>query len=217
MSYTIQAGSTVRAIAADGKEENKLITKTKIYPTSAGIKQDDWLRFDVKPGGAWKYFMARREDVIETIDIVGVVDGTFAVSFGDNDDDYITLRFQKQTDKLNEDGQKNFFYGKQIVGFLDGPDDENNFTNCIHIDENGSIRLWKRFRVDKAFMKLMYPRIKKAIVYLQEHGTAAQSQAGMKYALRSKRCWRCGRRLKVSASLYQGMGPDCAKKDLLTA
>lgn len=201
MTVMIKKGSAIIAKRTDGIFEAKVAGKNKIYPGPIELR-DGMYVFHVKPGGLYEEMHVPEAGVEVTPDIA-IPDGTYTIVDGDS---YVTVKIRLSKDELNENGEKNFFLGKQIVSYLSGPDNVNNFTAFGHIDENGGIRIWKRFRDETA------EKYQKALVVLQTQGLEAQRDAGEAYALRSKRCWRCNLTLSVPASLHRGLGDICAKK-----
>lgn len=203
MTYKIRPESVVVAVRHSGQTELQVVTKEKTYPEAT--RNGDYFVFQVKPGGAWREFHALRKDVEVQIDIDGIPDGTYTVVFS-TDTDYVTIRLETGRHEVNEDGSINFFFGKQVVSFLSGPDNENNFTGFAHLDEHGGIHVWKRFKESNGIARYV-----NALALLQKQGAGYQEEAGMAYALRSGRCRKCTRVLTVPASLHRGLGPICAR------
>jgi hypothetical protein len=134
-------------------------------------------------------------------------DGYYTVVFNDtetrlnelgpcsNRDDRITIRLRTQ------DKSSTFAPGKQIAAYLAGPDNELDYINFAFTNgDHGEVRayIWKRFRV--------HTRLDRALNHLLRNPI----DAGEAYALESGRCWRCGQRLTVPASIHRGLGPVCA-------
>lgn len=216
MNYKIRKGSVVIAFQQGGQSEAKTVTRERIY-RDAIFKGGAYI-FNVKPGGLYARFAAQEHDVEVTPDILALQDGTYTIvfdggfppandrleeEFQEKRRSYVTIRLE--TGKCQtQDGQKNFFFGKQIVSFLTGPDNENNFTGFAHLDENGGLHVWKKFREGNAVKKY-----EQALNILASQDIKGQGEAGLEYAMRSGRCYRCGRTLTVPASLHAGMGPVC--------
>ena len=182
------------------------MTREKIY-RSAILKGGTYI-FGVKPGGLYKKIVAQDHDVEVTPDILALQDGTYTIVSGGPvaTPNYVTIRLETGKCQTTQDGQKNFFFGKQIVSFLSGPDNENNFTGFAHLDENGGLHVWKKFREGNAVKKY-----EQALNILASQDIKGQGKAGLEYAMRSGRCYRCSRTLTVPASLHRGMGPQCFK------
>lgn len=209
MNYRIKPGSIVIAVVREtGETEMKTVSKEKIYKSA--YKDGDYFVFGVKQPSRWKEFRALRSEVEVQVDIDSVPDGTYTVVFGD-DTFYVTVKIETDLEEKRIDGSPNFFYGRQIVRFLSGPDNENNFTGFAHIDEDGAIHVWKRWRSSSNQPTENIQKYLDAVVLLQKSGGEFQEESGMKYALRSGRCRKCNRTLTVPASLHRGMGPVCSK------
>ena len=90
--------------------------------------------------------------------------------------------------------------GKTILQYLSGADNESDYTGFAFVTERG-ISIWRRFSSDSELVRM-------ARVLLDP--TRAED-AGYAYALESSRCYRCGKKLTVPASIHRGLGPICAK------
>ena len=209
MSYKIKQGSVIVAIQQDGQAVAKTATKEKLYSEAEHDKAGGWYSFKVKPGGLYAEFRVMEYDVEVAPDITAVADGTYTIVWEKDIEsipgphDYVTIKLCTSKHPTNEDGTKNFFFGKQIVSYLSGPDNENNFQGFAHLDETGGVRIWKRFRTENM------ARYQLALATLQKIGGEGRSEAGLEYAMRSGRCMKCNRTLTVPASLHRGMGPQC--------
>ena len=126
MSYKIKRGSVIVAIQQDGRVVAKTATKEKLYSEAERNDEGGWYSFKVKPGGLYSEFRVMLHDVEVAPDITAVADGTYTVIFPEYGG-YITIKLCTSKHPTNEDGTKNFFFGKQIVSYLSGPDNENNF------------------------------------------------------------------------------------------
>ncbi len=90
------------------------------------------------------------------------------------------------------------FGGRTILAYLSGSDNEKDYTGFAFLSEDGTrVFMWRRFE-NSGLLPF-------ANVLLQN-----PEEAGMAYALESGRCYRCGRKLTVPASIHRGLGPDCA-------
>ena len=203
MNYKIPEGAYIVAILHDGRAIVKRATRARVYRDV--IKEGNKFVFKMKPGSKFREFKVARHQVIVSEDIMGLSDGTFTVIF--TDDSYVTVKIKTDKDELRPDGSKNFFHNKKIISYLSGPDNEKNFTGFAHLDEDGGLHVWKNYQYLDGMAKY-----EAALMILSDTGIIGQAQAGMAYALRSSRCWRCNKKLTVPTSLHQGMGPDCAKK-----
>lgn len=122
-----------------------------------------------------------------------VMQGTYTVVFSDREGDYITLRFRAP--------QHGKWRGTQLVEFLYGPDNNNDYRRCANWTDDG-YRVWAEFKETS--------RIFNGIKFMAEADKEAQIQIGETYALKSGNCWRCGRTLTREDSITRGMGAKCA-------
>lgn len=100
--------------------------------------------------------------------------------------------FRLRTQGLDDD----FMPGAQIVQHLTGPDNDTDYQSIGHI-KGSRLYVWKKHQ-DKVTL----------VKDLEEFLKDPQD------ALKSTSCYRCGRTLTVPASVYNGLGPECAKKGL---
>lgn len=91
--------------------------------------------------------------------------------------------------------------GSQVAEFLSGSDNETDFTGFAFVVK-GRPRVWKRYRDDS--------KVRAALDFLLEGGLDKARESGYTYALASSRCFRCGHKLTVPASIHRGLGPVCA-------
>lgn len=88
-----------------------------------------------------------------------------------------------------------FAAGKTVISFLSGADNESSYTGFAFIDEQGTLRVWKKFSTAATLI------------------AAAQTLlSAPEKALVSQNCRRCNRTLTVPASLHNGLGPECARR-----
>lgn len=95
------------------------------------------------------------------------------------------------------------FKGKIVVRYLSGSDNESDYTGFANSQDVTHVRIWRRYKEDSVLVE--------ALKFLCE-SDANRADAGERYALESSRCWRCGRKLTVPASIHRGLGPECAKR-----
>lgn len=124
-----------------------------------------------------------------------IEDGTYTVVYADGQ--YRTLRV-----KTVKNGG---LQGKQIAGFLSGPDNESMYTFVGFVTLSG-IKFWRKFSDFQSTERL--ERINRAFEIVSED----RFKAGEAYALRSGKCFCCSKKLTVPASLFRGLGPVCAKR-----
>lgn len=91
----------------------------------------------------------------------------------------------------------NFAPNKTVLGMLTGPENTRSYTNMAFVDSRG-VFCWKRFKEREVEVREDW----KAIV-------GDPSESGKRYALKSGRCYRCGRMLTTPESLGVGIGPIC--------
>jgi hypothetical protein len=121
-----------------------------------------------------------------------VAEGRYTVQFENGS--YKTLRVRRQ------DEDADFMPGRLVVSFLSGSDNDRDYTSFGHVDDDGTTRIWKRYRQNTELVE--------ALKVLIGSPTAAREA----YAEQSGCCSRCGRTLTVPTSLHAGLGPECAKK-----
>lgn len=230
-TYTIDRGTEVIAVNADGKRESKALTKP-VYAPSDAVQADErgYFIFPLKPNSkGWVSFIVDPANVVDMLaeerewdaamqererdedarvaaykarrDAPPVPDGTYTVVQPDGS--YVTLRFETSKNAKKMDGSVNTWYGKQFVQYLNGPDNETDFQS-FGTWEHGDVNVWRRYQGSMAMVKY----IKAAHVVAE---TDDRGELGMAYAMRSGRCCQCGRKLTVPASLHRGMGPVCAE------
>lgn len=114
-----------------------------------------------------------------------VYDGIYTVESAEG---HRTLRVRTQ------DADDKFAPGKQVLAYLHGPDNDSDYTGFAFLVD-GEVRLWNRFKGQAALL-----RDAEALVS-DPSGT-----------LQAAHCDLCHRTLTVPASIYNGRGPECAKK-----
>lgn len=121
--------------------------------------------------------------------------GKFTVVWGPKD--RRTYRFR--TSPLDS----NFKPGKVIVGYLSGPDNDDDYIEFGHAMTEQTMRIWNKFKDQSMLVD--------GLRFLLGSMEAIM-KAGEMYAVESGNCWRCGRTLTVPASVSRGLGPICAMK-----
>lgn len=128
-----------------------------------------------------------------------IPNGIYTVCFKDNDNRTIRIR----------DGFENK-PGSQIAEYLYGQDNESNYRGFATILD-GKARIWKKFegfaRVNKTASRAVI-----SLNFLLGSDEAKLQECGIRYAVKSGNCYRCGRTLTVESSVMQGLGPVCAEK-----
>ena len=120
-----------------------------------------------------------------------VPDGRYTVVFADG---HKTIRVAHQ------DEFDSFMPGKAVLSFLSGSNNDSDYTSFAHVDERGSVRIWKKHQGNE--------RLLQAVKVLLGDPKAA-SQA---YARESGCCGVCNRTLTTPESLAAGIGPECTKR-----
>lgn len=120
-----------------------------------------------------------------------VPDGRYTIIWGDH---YKTVRVQHQ------DEYASFMPGRVILSHLTGSNNDRDYTSFAHVDEQGNVRIWKKFQGIE--------NLREAVKVLMGDPKAA-SQA---YARESGCCGVCNRSLTTPESIEAGIGPECAKK-----
>jgi hypothetical protein len=91
-----------------------------------------------------------------------------------------------------------FAPGKTVMSYLSGPDNSKDYTGfafVVHRADGSSINVWKRHRDNEAL-------VRDVLLFSQD----------VENALVAAHCSACHRILTVPASIFRGLGPDCAKK-----
>lgn len=91
-----------------------------------------------------------------------------------------------------------FMPGRQIIAYLNGPDNERDYVKFGHIQpSDGTLKVWKKHE-DRVTL------VKDAHAFMADpHGPNV---------LASIACYACGRKLTVPESVHNGYGPECAKR-----
>lgn len=109
-------------------------------------------------------------------------------------DDYRTIKLDDCPEKFNKPA------GSQIAYYLNGPDNDANYTGFAFVTGK-AFGLWQRFRnandLSFALVKLLST-------------DDGYTEYGKAYAMRSGKCFICGRTLTTPLSIQSGIGPICA-------
>jgi hypothetical protein len=126
-----------------------------------------------------------------------IPNGTYTVVLEDGSHVTLRLRYAEWATDMPA--------GTQIVEYLCGCDNERDFMGFA-FQQGAVYSVWRRFSTD--------PNRSRVVHALNVLGSAGYNgdtaQFGEAYALLSGRCWRCGKKLTVPASIHRGLGPDCA-------
>jgi hypothetical protein len=122
--------------------------------------------------------------------------GTFTVVLNEQGE-YRTLRLVDCPEHFGKP------VGTQIAQYLSGADNESDYTGFAFVS-GSTIGLWSKFRANV--------QLGKALATLIQSDREKQIDMGEAYAIESGRCFMCGRKLTVPASLHRGTGPICAEK-----
>lgn len=116
-----------------------------------------------------------------------IYDGIYTVERSDGS--WRTLRLRTQA------ADAKFAPGRQIISYLSGPENTSDYTGFGFVGLSGGVQMWNRFK-DETGLRT-------------DAETLLADPTG---ALKSTECFRCHHPLTVPASLYRGLGPDCARK-----
>lgn len=98
--------------------------------------------------------------------------------------------------------------GMLVAKYLSGPDNSTDFTGFAFLipDATGrlNIGVWRRYQNNTT-------GICEALLFLVTNEDRL-GEFGLAYAIRSGRCYMCGRKLTVPVSVCNGLGPICAEK-----
>lgn len=85
--------------------------------------------------------------------------------------------------------------------------ESRDFIGVGFLTDKNKVNFWRRFSGANPPERLA--RIQQAV----DRIAADPEKAGLAYAMKENRCYRCGKELTVPASIHKGMGPECAKKN----
>lgn len=121
-----------------------------------------------------------------------IPDGTYTIVWDDEGKDYTSIRL-KTAKKMRgvRPGVQTIAYPTQGGKFI-----KFGFASA------------EKFRPWKSFVD--HNNIVAAVTQLLSTPDDYETY-GMAYAMQSGHCYRCGKQLRVPASLYRGLGPDCAQ------
>lgn len=121
-------------------------------------------------------------------------DGRYTLVYPDGQYRTLQVKTPKQHSKLAS---------RQILSIKEG----RHFNGAGFLTPAGKINFWQRVRSVTPLERLV--RIQRAV----DRVVADPEAAGLAYAMKENRCYRCGKELTVPASIHKGMGPECAKKN----
>lgn len=147
------------------------------------------------------------------MDLTNLQPGTFTIVY--NNGEHRTLRVRKPT------AGSNFPQDSLIVGYLAGSenDSDGSYVWFGHSLPKGTAaestwKFYEGFKIWTSFKAKVKPteetimRLRRAVEIIANNG----KECGKAYAMKSGRCWRCGRMLTVPSSIESGIGPECATK-----
>lgn len=194
---TGQAAATINCLMAEYKRRQAPVKSTFKMPTAqlpdlaaeqeeinAKVRLDRQAAKEVAPASA------------EPLTSV-VHNGTYTIVLNEAGD-YRTIRLSDVPESMGKPK------GMQIAAYLSGPDNEANYTGFAFVTGD-SFHIWKAFKDVKANNTLAH-----ALITLLNANTETRSEYGYAYAVESGRCYHCGRKLTVPASIHKGLGPKCA-------
>lgn len=199
-----QAKGTLNCMLSELKKTQNQVVANEEQPFS---NQPDLVaEYEHQTESAWERECERLEmlipfeNFVETVipfdDFVkeqkAISNGTYTIVL--NADEYVTLRIKECT-------FGDFPKGTRVIQYLWGSDNESSFKGFAFLTPDNKVKVWNSF---KNAAKL----IKAANILADSNDPGFY---GLEYALRSGRCWRCGRTLTVPTSIHRGLGPDCAK------
>jgi hypothetical protein len=120
-----------------------------------------------------------------------VPDGRYTVEW---ENEYKTVRVTHQSKEAD------FMPGRALLSFLSGPNNDRDYTRFAHVDETGSVHIWKKHQANETLREVVK-------VLLGDPKAASQA-----YARESGCCGICGRTLTTPESLEAGIGPVCAER-----
>lgn len=107
-----------------------------------------------------------------------------------------------RTLRLRETGMPKFFPdivdGTLVAAYHDNPIDWGSWVNFAFVHQDGSFHTWRSHRD-------LHPTEEAALFWLINH-TRQLEECGREYAIRSERCWICGKPLRMTGVAH----PECA-------
>ena len=139
--------------------------------------------------------------VVQSSALEAQMDGTFTLKVVGDEVTNVTLRLKTMdADQLARYKKP---AGSQVLEYLYGPDNETCYRGFAFVTGR-EVKIWSKFR-DNA-------RLDIAAEMLMSADTETLKAAGYEWALVSGRCYICGHKLTVEASICAGIGPVCAAK-----
>jgi hypothetical protein len=118
--------------------------------------------------------------------------GYYTISWSEKE--HITLRVSESP--------KDWKTTALVVGVLTGPSNTSDYTNFGFLHTSGKLAVWKKFSEG-------YRVWKDSVELLVMSSEDNRKLLGKAFAMRSGRCWRCGRLLTTPESIENGIGPVC--------
>jgi hypothetical protein len=169
-----------------------------IHFTHDGFRRTERERADMRertygdpaqtPGPSWKNGEPEAEAPLEP----GLYDGVYTIDLTDR---HYTFKVYPNA------SDSKFAPGATVVSYLFGRDNEESYKGCAFIKE-GQLQIWRKFRDQPGSARLIA-----ALEQLFANPKAENVVAAI-------HCRRCHHLLTVPASVYNGLGPECAKKGL---
>jgi len=126
--------------------------------------------------------------------------GTYTYVNGDGE--YRVLKFDE-------------YMGSTFISYQNGSDNDNNFAKFGKIDSAGKLHIWSSAFFKQQKIKISTTQraeLYEAVQFICGMDPDQLLKSGEAYALRSGRCFMCGRTLTVPSSISAGLGPICAAK-----
>lgn len=126
--------------------------------------------------------------------------GTY--TFVDGSGEYRVLRFDE-------------YQGSTFISYQNGPDNESSFAKFGKITPDHKLVIWAAafYKQDKIkISNAQRAQLRDAVEFICSMDQDTHLKFGEAYALKSGRCFVCGRTLTVPSSISEGMGPICAGK-----
>lgn len=188
-----QLAAALNTLVRDYKREKPaiveaMIDKTHVAPTAVAPY--------IQPVSITPHVKVDAPTVKPVVFAPVIKDGTYTIVLNEVGD-YRTLRV------VDAQGKMNRVTGTQVVSYLSGADNETSYTGFAFLEGN-TIIVWSKFKADTMLVK--------ALQTLVNADSEQQIDYGAAYAMESGKCWHCGRKLTVPASLHRGVGPVCAEK-----
>jgi hypothetical protein len=152
--------------------------------------------------------------IVQGVELKAQRPGTYTLILDEETGERITLRLTNMKDEQLQKYNKKA--GTQVIEYMNGPDNESSYRGYGFVTGR-KVGVWKKFRtaVEQGVTgaQELLDRLEIASQLLMDANEATLHNAGYAWALVSGKCYRCGHKLTVPASICAGLGPVCNGKE----